>query len=203
MKQRFYFDDEEEGLSYQTSHPNFASLLKEDFYLDCLDEFSPFGNDDGAEVFMELQDWYVEKKGKNSILKWLYAYIDEFGFAYQSKQASLLIELEDINFLLENDKFFIDCMDKVIIAVAFGQYKIQGTIDKKLKEIALIAIKRQELITKQAISTHYFDTSKLLKVVDGISTRPDENGETTTISSIYLERLALMHSHLEQFLTTN
>lgn len=58
MNTKFYFDDEEEGLSPQTSHPKFNEIISDYFYFDCMDEFSPFGNDEGAEILYALQDWY-------------------------------------------------------------------------------------------------------------------------------------------------
>jgi len=56
---KFYIDDEEEGADRKTCHPNFNSILKDDIYINMIDEFSPFGNDEGWEVLRKLEKWYL------------------------------------------------------------------------------------------------------------------------------------------------
>ena len=67
MTNKFYFDDPEEGPMPATSHPTFNKLAQEEFFLDCLDEFSPFGNDDGAEAHYSLEDWYRQPSGNDIV----------------------------------------------------------------------------------------------------------------------------------------
>lgn len=199
MNTKFYFDDEEEGLSPQTSHPKFNEIISDYFYFDCMDEFSPFGNDEGAEILYALQDWYKEKKGKGNVLKWLYNRIDGYGFEYESEWASKILDIEELNSILEEDEFLLLCMDEAIIATAFGQYKIEGKIDKSLKLVALTAMERQKILNQQTLLSGEIDISKLIQVVDGESTRPDENGQTTHLTNKYIERLEIMKSDLVKF----
>ncbi|MFL5728576.1 MAG: hypothetical protein ACJ75J_03720 [Cytophagaceae bacterium] len=144
---QFYYDDPEgDALSPETSHPDFVRLLKSEIYYTCLDDFSPFGNDDGADLLFKLEDLYRENKGSDNILVWLFELIDGFGFKYQSKGCSKILDEGSLLKIHEEDPYFIDCMDNTIIAAAFGQFKISGRINKDLKELALIALKRQTLL---------------------------------------------------------
>jgi len=142
-----YFDDPEgNALSKETSHPEFVRLMTADFYYDCLDEFSPFGNDDGADLLFNLEDWYRED-GEGNITEWLFETIDEFGFKYQSKDCARIVDKASLEQIHSEDPFFFECMDDAIIAAAFGQLKITGLLDQELKGLALIALERKKAMS--------------------------------------------------------
>lgn len=132
---KVYIDDPEVGPDASTSHPRFNEVMSEEFYLDCLDEFLPFGNDYGADTLYNLEDWYRDTKGKENILTFMYDYIDGLGFKYPCEGCIKLLDMKQLNVLLKEDEFFVDCMDKAIIATVFGQLKIAGRIDRKLKDL--------------------------------------------------------------------
>ncbi|MGD1840973.1 MAG: hypothetical protein ACFB0B_08775 [Thermonemataceae bacterium] len=152
MEKNFYFDDEEIGLAKTTSHPNFNTIVEEAFYYDLMDDFSPFGNDTGADTLMTLSDWIKENSSDEGILPWMFAYIDSFGFKYKSEDVAQLITLSEISHILQQDALMIRCMDQAIIATGFGQVKITGRINKQLKEVTQTALERQLLITKQDLT---------------------------------------------------
>ncbi|MFD2914748.1 hypothetical protein [Psychroserpens luteus] len=145
---KYFFDSEVDGLSRETSHLNFIKSMNSDFYYDCMDEFSPFGNDDGADLLYNLEDWYRENKLIRNILKWMFNQIDEMGFEFKSKSCAQLLDLKVINEIQEKDEYLILSMDNSIIATGFGQIKITGKIDPKLKAVTLKALDRQLLINK-------------------------------------------------------
>ncbi|MBS1636911.1 MAG: hypothetical protein JST26_13420 [Bacteroidetes bacterium] len=146
---KFYYDDPEgDALTKETSHPKFVENMIAGFYYDCTNDFSPFGNDDGADLLFNLEEFYQEKKGKG-IIKWLYKTIDEFGFKYASEGCSKILDEPTLKQLQDEDPHFINCMDNTIIAAAFGQIKISGQVDKDLKELAKIAIQRQLIVNRQ------------------------------------------------------
>ena len=154
---KYYFDDPEVGPARETSHPNFSNRLKSDLYYDCMDEFSPFGNDDGADTLCDLEDWYSATEGRKSILKWVFGYIDEMGFEYASEDAhKLLIDENAVSEMGSDDHLFFRTIDNVVIAAAFGQYKITGQIDDALKAAALLSIKRMKTIAT-ADNPEYLD----------------------------------------------
>ena len=144
---KFYFDDPDVGLAPETSHPNFVKNLTHDLYYDCVDDFSPFGNDDGADALSELERWYRDTKGKDDIMQWLFEYIDSMGFKYSSESTYMVEDIDIIQKLLTEDEFFLRYMDNTFIATAFGQYKITGKLDDRLLKAALISFNRLKLIT--------------------------------------------------------
>jgi uncharacterized protein YfeS len=147
--QKLYFSDkeeEEDTLTLENSHPNFVKFLTSEFYYDCTDEFSPFGNDDGCDQLYNLEDWYRDKKGENNIVKWLHKTINAFGFKITSEAGSKILDAEILDQFEDVDPDFLHCMDNTIIATAFGQFKISGQLDAELKELALIALKRQKIL---------------------------------------------------------
>ena len=72
--------------------------------------------------------------------------IDEMGFEYQSKDCSEILDLETLNKIQEEDEYMISSMDNTIIATGFGQIKITGKIDSKLKDLTNKALVRQMLL---------------------------------------------------------
>ncbi len=195
---KFYIDEPEIGPDPATSHPRFNQMMSEEFYLDCLDEFSPFGNDDGADTLYRLQDWYEQTEGKEDIVNFMFDFIDGFGFKYACDGCVQSLDMEQINWMMQEDPFFIDCMDKAVIATVFGQFKIEGKIAPRLKELGFVALERQKLVTLQRLANNEVDLSKLLKIVDGKTTRENEEGNTNHLQDAYLERLEIMKKDLEK-----
>ena len=141
---KLYLDDEETGLSRETSHPNFTEHFSEEFYYDCVDDESPFGNDNGADTLYELEDLFKSGDYEGKILGlpkkivsviWDFDYLEPDNFSKK--------KLAD---LIEEDEFSLIATDQVIIAVALGEIKITGKIEPKLKELALKAMKRQKIV---------------------------------------------------------
>ncbi|AUC77441.1 hypothetical protein [Olleya sp. Bg11-27] len=145
---KYYFDTED-GPTRETSHPNFVNSMTSGFYYDCTDEFSPFGSDDGADLLYNLEDWYREKRLIRNTAKWMFNQIDEMGFEYKSKDCSELMDLKTIKEIQEKDEYLILSMDNSIIATGFGQIKITGKIDTKLKFVTLKALDRQILVNNE------------------------------------------------------
>ncbi len=143
--EKLYFN-EDEGPSRETSHPTFVKTLTAEFYYDCTDEFSPFGNDDGSDQLYNLEGWYRDNKGESNIVKWLHKTINQFGFKITSEAGSQIVDEIILEQFQDVDPDFLNCMDNTIIATAFGQFKISGTLDKEMKELALTALKRQKIM---------------------------------------------------------
>lgn len=194
----YYFDDEEIGLARKTSHPKFNEIIEDEFYYDLTDDFSPFGNDTGAEILLELSEWVQENQHDKGIQEWMFDYIDSFGFEYESQGVSQLDNIEDINQVIHEDEFMINCMDQAIIATGFGQLKITGKINAQLLEITKKAINRQIQLNMQTLSTNKVDIGKIVKMVDGVSTRPNELGETNHLTKLFIERMKIMKRDLDK-----
>ena len=141
---KLYLDDEETGLSRETSHPNFVEHFTEEFYYDCADDEAPFGNDNGADTLYELEDLFKSGDYKGKVLSlpkkivsdiWDFHYLKPDNFSKKK-----------IAELIEKDEYSLIATDQVIIAVALGEIKITGKIEPELKELALNAMKRQKIV---------------------------------------------------------
>lgn len=139
-----YLDDEEEGLSKETSHPNFVNHFTEDFYYDCGDEEAPFGNDNGADTLYELEDLIKSGDYKGKFLTFPKKIVsDIWDLNYLEPEN---FDKEKIKKLIEDDEYSLVATDQVIIAVALGEIKILGKIEPELKKTALNAMKRQKIV---------------------------------------------------------
>ena len=196
MATDLYFDDTEgEGPSRETSHPKFVARLTAEFYYDCTDEFSPFGNDDGAEALASLEEWYQDNGNLKKPLKFLKELIAE-NWGFETKYLKLADQARILR-INEEEEFMFDTVDHAIIATAFGQYKIEGNLNDELRVLANIAIDRQKIITQYQMDNNATDLRKLVKVVDGKTTKADGQGNMNGVLEKYLERLDNMKTALE------
>jgi uncharacterized protein YfeS len=137
----YYFDDPEEGITRETSHPFFVSHATADFYYDLGDEFSPFGNDAGADMLFHLQDWFNERSEDEDVTSFLLGFLED-----NHPGNTDYINLRDsdqLNELDGNKQIYYDDIDHFVIATAFGQCKISGVIDIDLFKMADKALARQ------------------------------------------------------------
>lgn len=133
-----YFDDEEVGLHRLTSHPRFVAHFADDVYYDCGDEEAPFGSDEGSDALNELAGCVRTQKHFNVLdfPNWLIEKQWEMTFI---EPVSIDIEeaLKPENKALEPD-LYQSC--HVVMATAFGQVKITGSLEPALKASAMAAI---------------------------------------------------------------
>ena len=136
-----YFDDEEEGLARETSHPFFVEHANAEFYYDSADDFSPFGNDSGSDTLSSLTEWYQERNAGTKATTFLRELIvDAWGFDVAYLDSKNLAQLEVAE---PNERMLNAETDKAIIATAFGQFKIAGQADKAMIRMAAVAFSRQ------------------------------------------------------------
>lgn len=123
-----YVDDPEVGPHPLTAHPAFMQHFPEDFYLDCTDEFAPFGSDGGADVL----DMFGEALRKDRDADFL-----EGAYAILSDWLEEDISTPD-DWMMNGDRF---ACDVVILASAFASIKLTGRITDDLKRSAHEALK--------------------------------------------------------------
>lgn len=104
-------------------HPRARELLDDPFYWDCVNDFSPHGNDAGADLLEEYRDWLkVHREGqplaflKNLARAWGYS-----GIAGMDK--------EDRN--------------ESGVALAFAEIKLRGVCGTAVRDLALQSVERQ------------------------------------------------------------
>ena len=144
----YYFDDEEEGLARKTSHPLFVEYATADFYYDVCDDFSPFGNDSGADTLFNLQDWYQERTAGAKAATFLRNLLSNaWGFDAAYLDVTELTQLD----AMSRDELSLNSeMDRAVIATAFGQFKIAGQADKAILQMAADAFLRQRYEAEKA-----------------------------------------------------
>lgn len=137
-----YLDDEEIGPHPLTSHPNFRrSFTDEEFYYSVLDDESPFGSDEGSDTLAFIGE-EIRKKGTLDFLDFPRHLIeDDFDMPYLCPPEGE-IDAAAAQELAKKQSSELAQSDMVTYATAFGQIKVTGRIDRKLKERALQAIRR-------------------------------------------------------------
>jgi uncharacterized protein YfeS len=148
MDGTLYFDDSEEGLARETSHPFFVEHTVADFYYDSADDFSPFGNDSGNDTLRDLEEWYQERNAGAKAATFLRNLIaNGWGFDANYLELSDLKQLEIIS---HDDQSINSEIDKAVIATVFGQFKITGQADKAMLQMATYAFQRQRYVAEKA-----------------------------------------------------
>ena len=124
------------------AHPTAKKLMTEDFYWSPIEETGPFGNDDGADTYAGFAEWRQTHKTDNPKV-FLSEQIQNWGYP--------TFDLAETNFeklkpYLQQSSIgtrFMSGIDAAIIAIAFGQLYLEGTVEKEFKGTAITAIKRQ------------------------------------------------------------
>jgi uncharacterized protein YfeS len=150
-----YFDDPEEGLARETSHPRFRSLAKDDFYYDCTDDFSPFGNDDGSDTLFCLEDLYREGGSSDEVPAFLADLID--GWDFGVPEDLLWADDAAIAAWLAQDHMhetYLQGVCNAHVATAFGQLKITGQIHPDIHAGALAALGCQIRLNQLGRTAH-------------------------------------------------
>ena len=134
-------NDETWELSPENIHPNAARILTDEFYWDCVDDNSPFGNDTGADTLHFFHDWRVEHPETNA-----FVFLDELLAGWEVVNDHWdVVDSEQARELLKEDAFSLNTRDDAVIALAFGQFALEGRIEPEIKRRALLAMERQAL----------------------------------------------------------
>jgi uncharacterized protein YfeS len=128
--------------SLDKAHPNAKILMAEPFYFNMVDETAPFGNDDAADSYAGFKDWRPTHKNRNPN-EFLFEQIEYMGYPKFDIHETDISKLKPYLQERELGSRFMSGIDAAIVAIAFGQLYLEGTIDKELKEIAKTAIMRQ------------------------------------------------------------
>jgi uncharacterized protein YfeS len=146
-----YYDNVDEGLARQTSHPNFVKLAIEDFYYDCGDDFSPFGSDDGSDTLAALEDWYRDGGKDSKIMQFLKEFLADWEFGLPRnilREESAVVEKWLAKDDMHESYLRAECCAR--LATAFGQLKIAGVLVQECKEEAMAAIERLMWMNQRA-----------------------------------------------------
>ncbi|WP_337873835.1 WGR domain-containing protein [Exiguobacterium sp.] len=151
-----YVDDPEVGPSFLTSHPKYQECFNDEFYVDCTEEYAPFGNDAGADALVMYEE-VLRKDRDLCYLSYAYALIESWidRDVYGPEDWSTY-------------EYAYTC-DQVLVAGAFASIKMTGKLTGNLKITGLAAIHR----LKKAFEIE--DLSMFDKLYERLSTFPTES----------------------------
>jgi len=136
------------GIDKEYAHKKAVDLIPNEFFWDCIDEFAPFGSDEGDLALSEWRDWRRENLDKPAFecLIWT---IESVGEIDIQKYTASLAKKDVFLDMLNNDEIdedqYIWTLDVSIIATGFGQLVDEGVIDANSKPYIQIALARQKL----------------------------------------------------------
>lgn len=135
------------GIDWTEFHASAREFLDVPFLWDSANEFSPNGNDTGADLLSDYRKWIKQHEGgqpseflKGLIKRWGYSTFDQLDDETQSD---------------------------VAIALAFAEIKLRGCCDDEVRQMAIKAVDRQRLVAEQAPNwVHQKDRLDALKIVE-------------------------------------
>jgi uncharacterized protein YfeS len=128
----------------EKANPVARRLMNEEFYWSPIEGTAPFGNDDGADAYAGFKDWRQTHKADNP-KKFLLEQIDYWGYPSFDINETSFEKLKPYLNQNELGSRYMSGIDAAIVAIAFGQLYLEGTINKDFNEIAKTAINRELL----------------------------------------------------------
>lgn len=129
-------------LSPETAHPKAAQILTDEFFWDCTDANSPFGNDIGADTLAFFRAWREAQPRSNPVELLGRILGEAFGVADAHWN---VVEPDQVREMLIESEDDMSVRDDAVIALAFGQLVLEGAVETEIKRRALLASQRQAL----------------------------------------------------------
>lgn len=137
-------------------------LLIDSFYFKSSDEAGPFGNPDGMDTYFDFYTWRQSHKNDNPGI-FVNEHLGSLGYPKLSNDDTVIATLLDYTTKNEFGSRLISATDAVIVAVAFSQLYLEGTVDKSSKEMARAAMIRQTIPDLMAMWGEPYRTVRKLK----------------------------------------
>ena len=130
--------------TFDNVHPNAKQRMSDSFFFDVVEESAPFGSDDGSEAYTGFNHWRKNHPTESPVdfLKQQINYWNYPGFDIEETN------FEKLHSFLKDDEMNVHYMtgiDQAIVAIAFGQLYLEGTINNDIKELAKKSLKRELL----------------------------------------------------------
>jgi uncharacterized protein YfeS len=147
-KQAAMSDWDKLGIDWEDYHPVSRKILDSPFFWSCIDDFSPNGNDTGADVLELYRDWKQQNpKGKGA--NFLGHLLDDWGVEWPSNK---------------DDEYSRTTYEEMILGLSFAQIKLDGECETAITEESLKVIGkiRQRIIDKHRDWEHFEERLRTL-----------------------------------------
>lgn len=141
----------EKVLDRSKAHPKAQELIQDGFFWSCVDEYAPFGSDEGYTALLEWRKWRKENPATPTLecIAWVIESISGMTIGrYYSETMSKNPELKTTHIS--------------IIATAFGQLIDEGKIDGWVTVVLTIALLAEKQDNPSLYSQY---TEKLLGII--------------------------------------
>jgi uncharacterized protein YfeS len=134
------------GSGQRDFHPDARRILDDPLYWEETNDFSPHGNDTGADLFADYESW-VKKHPENDPLDFYRHLISQWGLSLNTTGPT-----------------YLSVMDEAAVALAFAELKLRGNCRSSAAELAIQALERQRQEAFQA--TEWPHREERLRVLD-------------------------------------
>jgi uncharacterized protein YfeS len=113
------------GIDWRDFHPDARRILDDPFYWEEANDFSPHGNDTGADLLSDYRKWSTNHPSGDPL-----AFLRELVASWSFRDDS-------------TDPMFRAISDEAVVALAFAELKIRGVCHPAVADLAKQAAKRQ------------------------------------------------------------
>jgi uncharacterized protein YfeS len=136
------------GIDWRDYHPNARQILDDPFYWGQANEFSPHGNDTGADLLSDYRVW-LKRNPSGEPLDFYQSLITRWGFPSDTSDATAR-----------------SVADEAAVALAFAELKLRGECRSEVADLARQAVERQRQEALQAVDwPHCEDRLKSLDLI--------------------------------------
>lgn len=137
------------GIDWEDFHPQARDVLDDPFFWECTNDFSPNGNDTGADLLEAYRDW-LKKHRDGQPIRFLERLAKQWGYA----------GIAGMDEYVRNE---------AAIALAFADIKLRGLCDEEAQRLALKSIERQR--TEAVTSSSWPHREKRLRALEKIENK--------------------------------
>ena len=137
------------GIDWEDFHPEARGILDDPYFWDCTDDFSPNGNDTGADLLEAYRDWLKRHKNGQP-MQFVEQLAKKWGYP-------------------DFDGMDDDVRDEAAIALAFADIKLRSICDPQARELALKSIDRQRV--QAQVAADWSHKSERLMTLDKLEAK--------------------------------
>jgi uncharacterized protein YfeS len=136
-------------IDWRDFHPDARSILDDPFFWECDNDFSPHGNDTGADLLEDYRAW-LKRRPHDDPMQFLEVQARRWGMPLDESAGTDL-----------------EVVDDAAVALAFAEFKLRGACRPSAAEFALRAVVRQRDQALAAVAwPHREDRLKSLEAIE-------------------------------------